>query len=283
MDITQEDIKAARLAYAEELRYAAHVRSDRVIEAFATVPREDFLGARPWRVYDFVDGYWEAPGDDPRSAYHDVLFAIDAARNLNNGQPQFLARLLDKLEIRAGDKVYHLGAGVGYYSAVMAQLAGPEGAVVAVEIDATLADRARGNLASRGNVEVVAADGASFDPGLVDVIVVNAGATHPLPLWLDALKPGGRMLLPLTSDRWHGAVFRIERAGDTDCYGVSVISSVAIYPCSGARTIEAERLLAQAFGKGGQHFVRSLRRDAHAPDADCWLHGEGYCFSTRAA
>ena len=283
MDVTPQDIKAARLAFAEELRYVAHVLSNRVIEAFASVARENFLGERPWRIFDFTDGYWEAPGDDPRSAYHNVLFAIDSARNLNNGQPQFWARLLDKLEIRAGDKVYHIGAGAGYYTAIMAALAEPGGAVVAAEIDPTLAERARANLASQGNVAVMAVDGASYDCGLVDVIVVNAGATHPLPLWLDALKPGGRMLLPLTSDRWHGAVFRIERAGDTDCYGVSVISSVAIYPCSGARTIEAERLLAQAFGKGGQHFVRSLRRDAHAPDADCWLHGEGYCFSTRAA
>ncbi len=282
MTLSPHDIKAARFAYAEELRYVAHVRSDRVIEAFATVPRESFLGERPWLVHDLADGYWEAPGDDPRAAYHNVLFAIDAARGLNNGQPQLWARLFDKLEIRAGDKVYHLGAGVGYYTAVIAELAGPEGAVLAVEINSTLAARARGNLASYANVEVVAADGASFDPGPVDVIVVNAGATHPLPVWLDALKPGGRMLLPLTAEGWQGAVFRIERSGDASGYRASIISSVAIYPCAGARSVETERLLAEAFKKGDQRTIRSLRRDGHAAGADCWLHGEGYCFSTQA-
>lgn len=58
------DIDTARHAFAEELRYAAHVRSDRVIAAFATVPRERFLGAPPWQVFDHADGYWEVPGDD---------------------------------------------------------------------------------------------------------------------------------------------------------------------------------------------------------------------------
>jgi hypothetical protein len=101
-DPTSEDIKAARSAYAEELRYVAHVKSQRVIDAFANVPREAFLGPQPWRVFHFVDGYWDTPGEDPRSAYHNVLFAIDEARRLNNGQPEFWARLLDKLDIPGG-------------------------------------------------------------------------------------------------------------------------------------------------------------------------------------
>ncbi|WP_158816527.1 protein-L-isoaspartate O-methyltransferase [Methylocapsa sp. S129] len=281
MDIETADIKAARLAFAEELRYVAHVQSNRVIDAFATVPRERFLGDRPWRVYDFVDGYWEAPGDDPRSAYHNVLFAIDAARELNNGQPQFWARLLDKLEIRAGDKVYHVGAGTGYYTAIMAELAGPDGAVIAVEIDPALAERARANLASRANIQIAAADGASFDPGPVDVIVINAGVTHPMPAWRAALRPAGRALLPLTADGGQGVVFRIERLADPDRYGATAVSSALIYPCAGARSIQAERLFARALGQGGQRFVRSLRLDAHAHDSTCWLHGDGYCLSTR--
>ena len=281
MDIETADIKAARLAFAEELRYVGHVQSNRVIDVFATVPRERFLGDRPWRVYDFVDGYWETTGEDPRSAYHNVLFAIDAARELNNGQPQFWARLLDKLGIRAGDKVYHVGAGTGYYTAIMAELAGPDGAVIAVEIDPALAERARANLASQANIRIVAADGALFDPGSVDVIVINAGATHPMPAWRAALRPGGRALLPLTADNGHGVVFRIERLEDGKGYRATAVSSVAIYPCAGARTAKAERPLARALAQGGQHFVRSLRLDAHAHDATCWLHGDGYCLSTR--
>jgi protein-L-isoaspartate(D-aspartate) O-methyltransferase len=282
MDIIPEAIEAARAAFAEELRYVAHVRSDRVVEAFATVPRERFLGERPWRVFDFEDGYWETPGEDPRSAYHDVLFAIDAARELNNGKPQFWARLLDRLEIRPGDRVCQIGAGAGYYSAVIAELTGRDGAVIAVEIDVGLADRARTNLAHWPQVRLVEADGAAFDPGPVDAIVVNAGATRPMPAWLGALKPGGRMLLPLTAGDWRGVVFMVERSSDRDFHRAAAVAGVAIYPCAGARTPESERALARALGQGGQSFVRSLRLDAHARESTCWLHGEGYCLSTRA-
>jgi protein-L-isoaspartate(D-aspartate) O-methyltransferase len=119
------DIPTARAAFAEELRFVAHVRSERVVAAFATVPREVFLGARPWQVEDFTEGYWQVPGDDPAAAYHNVLFAIDATHHLNNGHPEFWARLLDKLAIRAGERVFHVGAGVGYYTAIMAELASP--------------------------------------------------------------------------------------------------------------------------------------------------------------
>jgi protein-L-isoaspartate(D-aspartate) O-methyltransferase len=270
------DIDTARRAFAEELRYVAHVRSDRVIAAFATVPRERFLGAPPWQVFDLADGYWELPHDDPCAAYHNVLFAIDAARELNNGHPEFWARLLDKLDIRAGDKVFHLGAGLGYYTAIVAELAGADGAVVAVEIDPALAERARANLASRKNVQVIAADGA------FDVIVVNAGVTHPMPVWLDALMPGGRMLLPLTAENGRGTVFRVERLTTAETFAAAAISGVGIFPCAGARSAQAARRLGRALGDGGQRFVRSLRLDPHARENTCWLHGDGHCFSIRS-
>jgi protein-L-isoaspartate(D-aspartate) O-methyltransferase len=275
------DIDTARKAFANELRYAAHVRSDRVIAAFATVPRERFLGPPPWKVFDQTEGYWQAPTDDPTAACHNVLFAIDAARELNNGHPEFWARLLDKLDIRAGDKVFHVGAGLGYYTAIMAELAGADGAVIAAEIDPTLAEQACANLASRNNVQVIAADGAQFDPGPVDVIVVNAGATHPIPAWLAALLPGGRMLLPLTADNGLGTVFRIERQARPSTFAAAAVSGVGIYPCAGARSAPEARLLARALADGGQRFVRSLRLDAHAREATCWLHGDGHCLSTR--
>jgi len=275
------DTATARQAFAEELRYVAHVRSDRVVAAFATVPRERFLGAPPWQVFDFADGYWQVPEDDPSAACHNVLFAIDAARELNNGHPEFWARLLDRLDIRAGDKVFHVGAGLGYYTCIMAELAGADGAVVAVEIDPALAERARANLASRANVQVIAADGALLDPGPVDVIVVNAGATQPMPVWLAALLPGGRLLLPMTAEGGLGTVFRIERLATPHAFAAAAVSGVRIFPCSGARSAPAARLLARALADGGQRFVRSLRLDSHAREDTCWLHGDGYCLSTR--
>ena len=276
------DIETRRAAFAEELRFVAQVRSGRVVAAFATVPRDRFLGDPPWQVFDLDrGGYWEVPGADPGSAYHNVLFAIDAARELNNGQPEFWARLLDLIEVRPGDRVYHLGAGVGYYTAIMAELVGSCGSVVATEIDPVLADRARGNLACLRNVEVVTTDGASFDPGPVNVLVVNAGATHPMPVWLNALVPGGRMLLPLTAENGRGTVFRIDRLAKQGRFAASAVSGVGIYPCAGARTQQAAQRLSRALGDGGQRFVRALRLDPHPQEFSCWLHGSDCCLSIR--
>ncbi len=144
-----------------------------------------------------------------------------------------------------------------------------------------LADRARANLASHPQVDVVTADGAVFDPGMVDVIVVNAGATHPQKLWLESLMPGGRMLLPLTTEAGSGTMFRIERLQQPDQYAATAVSGVMIYPCAGARDERAARVLLRSLGEGGQRFVRSLRCDPHAKEQSCWLHGDGFCLTTR--
>jgi protein-L-isoaspartate(D-aspartate) O-methyltransferase len=274
-----ERIAAARRFYAEELRFVAHVGAESVICAFASVPRERFLGPGPWLVMGDDRTYWRTPDDDPVHVYHNVLLAIDAARELNNGHPQFWAGLLDKLGLRPGETVYHVGAGTGYYTAIQAEIVGPQGRVIGAEIDPDLADRARANLADRANVAIVTADGSQYDPGPVDALIVNAGATHPVPGWLAALKPGGRLLLPLTTERGDGIVLRIERQGEEAVYAAAVVSGVGIYPCAGARERGAERALVRALAGGGRRFIRSLRLDPHAADGTCWLHGGGYCLS----
>ncbi len=274
-----ERIEAARRFYAEELRFVAHVGADAVIRAFASVPREKFLGPGPWLVMGDDRTYWRTPDDDPAHVYHNVLLAIDPVRELNNGHPQFWADLLNKLGLRRGDTVCHVGAGTGYYTAIQAEIVGPAGRVVGIEIDPDLAKQARANLADRANVKIVTADGSQYDPGPVDALIVNAGATHPMPGWLSALKPGGRMLLPLTTERNDGIVLRIERMGEEAMYAAAVISGVMIYPCAGARERSAERALVRALAGGGRRFIQSLRVDPHTADGTCWLHGDGYCLS----
>jgi protein-L-isoaspartate(D-aspartate) O-methyltransferase len=279
MSHSADRIEAARRFYAEELRFVARVETDAVIRAFASVPRENFLGPGPWLVMGDDRTYWRTPDDDPAHVYHNVLLAIDPARELNNGHPQFWAVLLDKLDLRRGDTVYHVGAGTGYYTAIQAEIVGPEGRVIGIEIDPELAERARVNLTDQQNVEIVTADGSLHDCGPVDALIVNAGATHPMPGWLSALKPGGRMLLPLTTDRNDGIVLRIERPGEEPIYAAAVLSGVGIYPCAGARERDAERALVRALAGGGRRFIRSLRVDPHTADGTCWLHGDGYCLS----
>src|SRR6478609_10216291 len=109
----------ARRAYAEKLRFTARLRSAAVVAAFATVPRECFVGAGPWRVYSPM-GFrkYRTTDADPRALYQDVLVALDETRQINNGQPSLWAALFDNLDIAAGETVLHLGCGTGYYTAI---------------------------------------------------------------------------------------------------------------------------------------------------------------------
>jgi protein-L-isoaspartate(D-aspartate) O-methyltransferase len=202
---TVPDLAQLRRFYAEELRAAAPVRrNESVVEAFATVPRERFLGPGPWRIIPskWMDAAYMTADADPARLYHDVVVAIDETRNLNNGEPALWARLFDRLDLRSGERVMQVGAGTGYYSAVLAEIVQASGRLVAVEYDAGLAARARENLRPWRQAEVVAGDGTAHDPGEVDCIVAFAGTTQPAPLWLDRLAEGGRLLVALTAADW---------------------------------------------------------------------------------
>ena len=282
---TREELDCARRFYAEEVRFAAHLERTQVVDAFARVARERFLGPPPWLVVGGLAGYWEASGDDPRQTYHNVLFAVDPARGLHNGLPSFLALLIEAAEVAVGEHVVHIGCGTGYYSAILAELVGESGHVTAIEVDDDLAARARANLVDLAQVEVVQGDGTRFDPGAANVILVNAGVTHPVPLWLERMLPGARMLLPLTVTaplHGYGAALKITR--QSEGLAARFVSGVAIYPCTGARDDELGRRLGDSFARGFAELarVRSLRVDEHPNDESCWFHGDGFCVSARA-
>jgi protein-L-isoaspartate(D-aspartate) O-methyltransferase len=266
----------ARRSYAEELKYVAHIRSDAIVRAFAKVAREKFLGPGPWRI-PWGQEHWTTADADPKHVYHNVLVAFDPVRGLNNGQPSFLAFLMDALELKAGEHVAHIGCGTGYYSAILAEVVGKKGRVTAVEIDQKLARRAKRNLSPWRQVSVVAADGASCRLDTVDALLVNAGATHPSAIWLNALAQNGRMILPLTIDNRRGSVLKVTRL--TSGYSARFISEVGIFPCAGARSRRANVQLKAALQSGAQNTVCSLRRDQHEPNRMCWLHGANFCLS----
>jgi protein-L-isoaspartate(D-aspartate) O-methyltransferase len=278
-----EPVNQARQSYAAELRFTARVRSPAVVDAFATVPREQFVGPGPWRIKSPMDlaEYWTTDDNDPSHVYHDVLIALDESRGINNGQPSLWAYLFDHLYVMSGEQVLHLGCGTGYYTAIIAELVGSTGRVTAVEIDATLAQRARAALADWPQVGLIQADGArnSFEP--VDAIVVSAGATHPQPSWLEALRPGGRLLFPMTTLRdGPGAMLLVKRYTEGGL-AARFLCRAGFIDFQGARDPAISRRLAAALRRDRGTAVKSLRRDIHGKDETCWLHGEGWCFSRR--
>ena len=286
--IANEEIARARRRFAEELRYVAHVASPEVVAAFARVPRERFVGEGPWKLVSPIRGlgYWQTADADPTHLYHDVLVAIDPLRGLNNGQPSLWARLFDELRLEPGRHAMHVGAGTGYYTAILAELVGPEGRVTAVEIDPDLARRTRENLdGDWPQVEVVTGDGFAYlPPVLMDAIVVNAGVSHIAPTWLDALAPeNGRLLVPLTSANRAGAFLMITRNdGTTQRYAARCVCYTGIIPCVGGRDAEAEKRLGAALARSEFSAIRSLRRPPEEPDETCWLAGDGWWLSTAS-
>ena len=281
-------IEVVRRCYAEEVRFSANLRSEALAEAFAAVPREDYAGAGPWQIQKSGVGYVLTETADPRELYHDALVAIDPARQLNNGHPSSLAAWIERLELRPGSRVLHVGCGTGYYTAIMAEVVRPEGRVIAIEIDAGLASRAAANLAHLKQVVVACADGIAYDPGTVDAIFVNAGVTHLQSSWLASLSEWGRLLVPITAagpelfaTTASGKMLLVHRLQNK--YQASFISPVGIYSSPSGRDPDFNSVLARLFREtstGKRRDVQSVRVDSHTADESCWLHTEGACLST---
>jgi protein-L-isoaspartate(D-aspartate) O-methyltransferase len=228
----------------------------------------------------------QTPDADPRWLYHNVAIAIDAARQLFNGAPGILGLAIDALALNPGARVLHVGTGPGYYTAVMAHCAGRSGRVLGLEVDSELAAGARANLADWPTAEIREADGA--DPGgeVFDAILINTGVTHPLLTWLDALAPGGRLVLPLTATMpqmgpiGKGLMLAVEKPADgSDAWPARLLTFVAIYSALGVREEERNRALGQAMQRQPFPAIKALRRDAHEPGPACWLHASDVCWS----
>ena len=277
-----------RQYYAEEIRTVANIQSGELVKAFAKVPREKFLGAGPWyyAAPDLLTGgvkYRITENNDPIHLYHNVPIAIDIERDLPNGQPATIGAFIDNLDLRDGDSVLHIGCGTGYFSAVMAEIVGEKGQVTALEIEPDLAEQASHNLSYFSQVKVVHGDGASFDSGPVDGILVNAGATAPLTIWLDNLKPEGRLVVPLTISQapnrmGSGMLLSVKR--EKEGYKARFLLPVTIYHCFGGRDDEANNNLRASIMQGKWKDVQSLRRDSHEALESCCLHGENICLSS---
>ena len=273
-------LEDARRRYAEDLRATAPVRRPEVVEAFAAVPRERFLGPGPWRVHRWGSSPHTSATDDPREVYHDVLVAIDEGRDLNNGAPSLWARVFDRLGVARGETVLQVGAGTGYFTAILAELVGPEGRVIAYEVEGDLARRAAVSLAGRPRVEVIAGDATQArDLPALDVVVAAAGVTHPPEGWLSRLCDGGRMMVPLTAEDWKGILLLLTREGER-MRAVS-LGPCGFYPCEGARDAGEAAALADALrGLEGEPPLGALHRGAPPADEGVWYAGRGFWLST---
>jgi protein-L-isoaspartate(D-aspartate) O-methyltransferase len=271
-----QSIQDYRAFYANFVVQSGGSCDPRLITAFSSVERELYAGEGPWSVF-VGPGYIPTLSDDPTLLYQDILIGLATDRGINSGQPSLHARCLAACAVVEGESVLHIGAGTGYYTAILASLVGPTGSIVAYEIEADLADRAAKNLENLSNVRLLCASATEATLPHADVIYVNAGATHPVASWLDALNVGGRLIFPLTPNEGFGCMLLLTRRAP-DTYTASIVARVAFIPCIGARDDEASAALTAALETQSFKTVRSLRRNTQ-PDETAWCVGRDWWLS----
>jgi protein-L-isoaspartate(D-aspartate) O-methyltransferase len=207
---TTEFVEKRDRMVSEQLE-ARGIRDTRVLAAMRKVPRERFVDeAMRERAYD----------DGPLPIGHGQTIS----------QPYMVARMSELARLSGGERVLEVGAGSGYQTAILCELAR---SVYAVEVRSTLARACERRLAILGyrNVEVGCFDGTHGwrERAPYDVILVAAGAPNIPPLLVDQLADGGRMVVPVGSRQQqrlavvtrHGASFDVD--WNTPCTFVDLV------------------------------------------------------------
>ncbi|WP_410673194.1 methyltransferase, FxLD system [Amycolatopsis sp. cmx-4-68] len=191
--LRHDDARAAefRDALVDTLLTNKMITSPAVERAFRTVPRHLFVAeGTPLDVTYAVDNS-VAIKRDPDGV---VISSTSAA--------YIQARMIEQAGLGPGMSVLEIGSG-GFNAALLAEVVGPDGRVVSVDIDPEVTDRARELLEQTeyGNrVDVVTADAENPLPGLhqpVDAILVTVGAWDLAPAWLEHLAADGTIVVPL--------------------------------------------------------------------------------------
>jgi protein-L-isoaspartate(D-aspartate) O-methyltransferase len=211
----ERSFQAERDRMVEQQVAGRGIRDERVLRAMRTVPRERFVDAR---LVPF--------------AYDDSPLPIDAGQTIS--QPFMVAWMLEAAELGPDDRVLEVGAGSGYASALMGQLAGTVHAIERLDVLTRAAQERLDALGCR-NVRLRTGDGTLGWPeaGPFDAILVAAaGPEVPGPLKAQ-LRVGGRLLMPLdpggAGPQW---LLKVVRRSESD-YEQASLGGVAFVPLIG--------------------------------------------------
>ncbi|MEK6839637.1 MAG: protein-L-isoaspartate(D-aspartate) O-methyltransferase [Nanoarchaeota archaeon] len=156
------------------------ITDERVINAFAKVPREDFL-----------------PKYLKERAYEDVALPIAGGQTIS--QPSTVMIMTQALAVESGHTVLEIGTGSGYQAAILSELVKPKGHVYTTEINKEAYEFGKKNLKQYKNIAVIFSDGsmgaeayAPFDR----IILTAASPSIPEPL-IKQLKDKGIIIAPL--------------------------------------------------------------------------------------
>lgn len=159
------------------------ISDERVLAAMEQVPRHEFV-----------------PERERGRAYADSALPIGEGQTIS--QPWIVAAICQALELSGGERVLEIGSGSGYSAAVLSRLAAE---IIGIERHEALAVEARRALDRIGaeNVELLIGDGSRGLPGRApfEAIAVHATAPAPPRTLLSQLADGGRLVVPIATDR----------------------------------------------------------------------------------
>lgn len=186
---------AARARMVEKHIAARGISDPAILEAFRTVPREEFV---PEHLRDH--------------AFDDGPLPIEAEQTIS--QPYIVALMAEAAAVRPGERVLEIGAGSGYAAAILGRLAG---AVIAIERQPELAALARERVTRLGyrNIRIVEGDGTRGCPDEAPFDAILAAASGPhVPLALcQQLAVGGRLVIPVGELNGVQQLIKVTRRG----------------------------------------------------------------------
>ena len=178
------------MALIDSLIEQEWLKTPRIIEAFKKIKRIDFL---PEDMKDLAE----------------LNEALSISHGQTISQPLVVAFMLELLQPKPGDKVLDIGAGSGWTSALLSEIVGDKGKVIALEIIPELVEFGRKNIAKynfieKGIAEFICADGSKGyeKEAPFDKILCSAEAQEIPQAWKDQLKIGGRIVTPIGSSIW---------------------------------------------------------------------------------
>ena len=206
-----------RRRMVQDLMERGYIKSEAVRRAMERVPREEFV-----------------PEEERHRAYMDMPLPIGEGQTIS--APHMVAMIAEILDLKPGMKVLEIGTGCGYNAAVIAEIIGPEGRLYTVERIGSLYERARRKLRNLGydNITVIHGDGSQgfADEAPYSRIYVTAAAPYiPDPL-MKQLEIGGKLLIPVGSDKFYQELVLIERTSADD-YSSRNLGGVAFVPLIG--------------------------------------------------
>ncbi len=203
------------------------------------VPRDQFIPSVVWIDDPATDGFAAVSRDDDESLWRALVDAdepiitqVDDGETPSGGvglrpssscsQPSLVAAMLDALDVREGHRVLEIGTGTGWNAALLSERVGDSGHVVSIEVDADVADHARGSLARAGfGPLVVTGDGAEgYQPDVpYDRLICTASVRKIPRAWIDQIRPGGLLVAPWGTDYGDDALTRLEVHEDGSASG----------------------------------------------------------------